>query len=127
MSDLRTRRRGVLAALLAVPLAALMFLPAAQAADQPSGTGFTATAERAAVDALVRTAGLSPADAVARLAAQRANAATAAELARQLGAGEAGSFLDARTGAPVVNVLDQASADRVRAAGATARVVRYST
>jgi streptogrisin D len=120
------RKRIVLAAVTAVPLAALFALPAAQAVPAVNGTGLAASVQSAAVDSLAGT-GLSASDVLRRLATQRASAATAAEVARQLGAGAAGSFLDARTGAPVVNVLDQAGADRARAAGVTAKLVRYRT
>jgi streptogrisin D len=127
MRLLPTHRRAVLAAVAAVPLAALFALPAAQAAPTPDTSGLAASVQRAAVDSLTGTTGMSAPDAQRRLATQRASAATAAEVARQLGAGAAGSFLDARTGAPVVNVLDAAGADRARAAGVTAKLVRYGT
>jgi streptogrisin D len=53
-----------------------------------------------------------------------ATPAAAAALASQLGARSAGAYLDS-SGASVVTVTDAAAADQVRAAGATARLVRY--
>ncbi|GDY29687.1 S1 family peptidase [Gandjariella thermophila] len=125
MRFLPKRRRVVLAAVAALPLAALFALPAAQAGPAPAGTGLAASVQRAAVDSLTSTTGIAAPDALRRLAGQRAAAARAAEVAGQLGAGAAGSFLDAGTGAPVVNVLDSTSAERARAAGVTAKLVRY--
>ncbi|MFI7414228.1 S1 family peptidase [Streptomyces sp. NPDC049627] len=50
----------------------------------------------------------------------------ASTLARDLGADAAGTYYDAQTKNLVVNVLDQAAADAVEAAGAKARVVENS-
>jgi streptogrisin D len=127
MTNKRTRRGGPLAAAAAVGLAMAMVLPAAHAADRSTASGYAAGAERVAVEALMTDAGVSRAEAVRHLAVQRANKALAAELVGRLGPRGAGYFLDPSTGSPVVNVLDEAAAERVRAAGATARVVRYSS
>ncbi|MDX3231548.1 S1 family peptidase [Streptomyces sp. ME19-01-6] len=51
---------------------------------------------------------------------------TAATLIAGLKGGAAGAYYDAEAKKLVVNVLDQAAADQVRAAGAEARVVKYS-
>ncbi|MER7794149.1 S1 family peptidase [Streptomyces sp. NPDC097640] len=51
---------------------------------------------------------------------------TAAALTSALEGGAAGAYYDAEAKKLVVNVLDQAAAGRVRAAGAEARLVKYS-
>jgi len=71
--------------------------------------------------------GISLAEARERVAAQEGQARTATSLERSLGARAAGSYIDAESGALVVNVVDIASARTVRAAGATAKVVERST
>jgi streptogrisin D len=58
---------------------------------------------------------------------QQAGTALAATLSDELGTRAAGSYLEPTTNTPVVNVLDEAAAQQVRARGATARVVPYST
>lgn len=62
-----------------------------------------------------------------RVAAQERQARTATSLERVLAARAAGSYIDAESGALVVNVLDSAAASRVRAAGAAAKVVDRSS
>lgn len=88
---------------------------------------FTArrTALVVSVGALVAT-GLAtgPAEAAS---ARPLSSSGAAALATQLGARSAGSYLDTRSGRMVVTVTDRAAAQRVRAAGGVARLVRHST
>lgn len=76
---------------------------------------------------LAKDRGISLATARERVAAQDGQARTAASLERSLGARAAGSYIDATSGVLVVNVVDAASAAKVRDAGAVARVVDRST
>ncbi|WP_020666400.1 S1 family peptidase [Amycolatopsis nigrescens] len=85
---------------------------------QPAGYASAADGPPAAVvDGLVRDLGLSPAQAGDRLAQQDAAQAAARELGASTGEGR---WFDERTGKLAVAVTDQATADRVRAAGAEA-------
>ena len=76
---------------------------------------------------MAKDRGISLDTARGRVAAQDGQARTAASLERSLGAHAAGSYIDATSGALVVNVVDAASAAEVRDAGAVARVVDRST
>ncbi|HST67487.1 MAG TPA: S1 family peptidase, partial [Mycobacteriales bacterium] len=101
-------------------------LPAgsASAAPVPSGGAAVQPAESAA---LAAATGVDTATATARVAAQGDQARLATKISTQLGATKgAGSYLDAKTGALVVNVTDAAAARTVTAAGAQARVVSRS-
>jgi streptogrisin D len=108
-----------LAAILAIVAAALA-APVASAA-QPTSTSAAGGVQAAAVRSLVQSLAITPAEAARRLQAQAGQTATADRLTRSLGARAAGAFIDAATGALVVNVLDAAAAAEVRAAGAQAR------
>jgi Alpha-lytic protease prodomain/Trypsin len=113
------RFRLLLAALLCAA-AALLAAPSAAAA--PAAQAW----HPAEVAALAQRAGVSRSEAARRLAAQGAQAALAGRLTRTLGARAAGAYLDAASGALVVNVLDARTAATVRAAGATPRLVARS-
>lgn len=76
---------------------------------------------------LAKDRGITLATARERVAAQDGQARTAASLERSLGARAAGSYIDATSGALVVNVVDAASAAKVRGAGAVAKVVDRSS
>jgi len=115
------RTRLAIAALLCAA-AALLGAPATGSAA-PAGADAGSAWHPAQVATLARQAGISPAEATRRLDAQAAQTALAERLTSTLGARAAGAYLDAATGAVVVNVLDAASARQVRAAGATPRVV----
>ncbi|MBC9821293.1 S1 family peptidase [Terrabacter sp. MAHUQ-38] len=71
--------------------------------------------------------GISLPEARERVDAQDGQARTATSLERLLGRRAAGSYIDAESGALVVNVVDTAAGSTVRAAGATAKVVERST
>jgi hypothetical protein len=119
----RARARLLLAALLCA-VAALVAAPTAGTAA-PASTAASAW-HPAQVDALARQAGIGRAEATRRLDAQAAQAALADRLTRTLGARAAGAYVDAASGALVVNVLDAATAAKARAAGATPRLVTRS-
>src|SRR5262249_46118253 len=69
--------------------------------------------------------GLNSNQATHKLAMRRKTATPAAHIADTLGDRNAGSYVDKYSEA-VVNVLDSAAADRVRAAGAQPKIVRHS-
>jgi hypothetical protein len=117
----RGRFRLLLAALLCAG-AAVLAAPAAGAAPSAAGQAW----HPAEVAALAQRAGVGRAEAARRLAAQDAQAALADRLTRTLGSRAAGAYLDAASGALVVNVLDARTAADVRAAGATPRLVARS-
>ncbi|MDQ7910552.1 S1 family peptidase [Phytohabitans sp. ZYX-F-186] len=56
-----------------------------------------------------------------------ADAPVATSLSESLGARSAGAYIDSATGRMVVTVTDATAAKQVRAAGATAKTVKYST
>jgi streptogrisin D len=118
------RTRLAIAALLCA-VAALLAAPAAGSAA-PAGADAGSAWNPAQVATLARQAGIGQAEATRRLDAQAAQTALADRLTRTLGARAAGAYLDAATGALVVNVLDAATAGQVRAAGATPRLVARS-
>ncbi|MFF3459094.1 S1 family peptidase [Streptomyces sp. NPDC002730] len=72
------------------------------------------------------TAGAAP-DPVPGVTASPTQYSLDSMLERALGDHSAGSYLDAKTGELVVTVTDAASADKVRAAGARAKLVKRST
>jgi streptogrisin D len=119
----RARTRLLVAALLCA-VAALVAAPAAGTAA-PASTAASAW-HPAQVASLAQQAGISRSAATRRLDAQAAQTALADRLTRTLGARAAGAYVDAASGALVVNVLDAATARRARAAGATPRLVNRS-
>jgi hypothetical protein len=98
--------------------------PAAHAADP--GNGFAPAAANVAVASLA-SSGVDRAAATRILADQPANVARAERLAHGLGSRSAGAYLDPRTGAVVVNVLDASAERAVRAAGATPKLVKHTS
>jgi streptogrisin D len=119
----RGRARLLIAALLCA-VAALVAAPAAGAAA-PAGAAAAAW-HPAQVASLARQAGISRVAATRRLDAQAAQTALADRLTRTLGSRAAGAYVDAASGALMVNVLDASTARRARAAGATPRLVARS-
>jgi streptogrisin D len=119
----RGRARLLIAALLCA-VAALVAAPAAGTAA-PAGTAAAAW-HPAQVASLAQQAGISRAAATRRLDAQAAQTALADRLTRTLGSRAAGAYVDAASGALMVNVLDASTARRARAAGATPRLVARS-
>jgi streptogrisin C len=108
-------------ALLASPLTA-----SGSAPDERLATGSDDSS--AAARALARDYGISVAQASTRLADERAADPLADRLTRKLGATHSGgSYINGRTGDLVVTVTDAAAARQVRLAGATPRVVEFST
>ncbi|WP_372666275.1 S1 family peptidase [Amycolatopsis kentuckyensis] len=88
--------------------------------------GYAPDVQRDAVASLVAEAGVSEPAAVALLRTQAASVETLHQVTAALGTRAADGYLDAAA-KPVVNVLDQAAADRVTAAGAQARLVKHSS
>jgi streptogrisin D len=109
-------------AALLCAVAALLAAPAVgAAAAAPTGAG--QAWHPAQVASVAQQAGVSRAEAARRLAAQDAQTALADRLTRTLGSRAAGAYVDAASGALVVNVLDASTGRRARAAGATPRLV----
>lgn len=101
-------------------------MPPAQAQASFTGrSGFVPRVERAAINSLTAT-GISKQEALHHLAVQREGKALGSRLVHQLGARTVNFFLNS-SGEPVVNVLDSATAKRVRAAGADAKVVENNS
>jgi streptogrisin D len=126
MSPSPSRPGGVLRLILAALLlvaAGLLAAPAAGAATRSAGSAW----QPAQVADVARQLGVTRTEAARRLEAQASQAALANRLTSSLGRHAAGSFVDRASGALVVNVLDRASAARVHAAGAKARLVSRST
>jgi streptogrisin C len=114
---------GMAAGTLAAPPAG-----AAPAGAHPAGGPAPADSVTVAPDqlaALARDLGLSPAQALARLADDRAAADTAGTLRDRLADRYAGAWLDG-AGQLVVGITDPAGAGPVRAAGARPLLVRHS-
>ncbi|MEV6638874.1 S1 family peptidase [Amycolatopsis sp. NPDC051371] len=88
--------------------------------------GYSPDVQRDAVASLAADAGISESAAVAFLRTQAAGVETLHQVTAALGAQAVDGYLDAAA-KPVVNVLDQAAADRVTATGAQARVVKHSS
>jgi streptogrisin C len=116
-------KRLCLAAALAVVGAAISPF-AADAAPTASGAQAQLPAE--VLDALQRDLGLTTSELDARLANEAAAFEVAEGLERSLGGSFAGSWLAGDEGDLTVAVTDASKATRVRAAGATPRVVRHS-
>lgn len=98
---------------------------APSAASATSIEGYSADVAEAAVSSITEERGVTEVAAERILSTQDASAAALSELTGQLGGRAAGGYLDAH-GQPVVNVLDQAAAGKVRAAGAAAKIVDHS-
>jgi streptogrisin D len=116
-------RSGVLTAATAGIAAIALATPAAAAssASQAGPAGADTSVRNAAVTSLQHD-GMSTRGALDRLGNQASGTAALDKLTDSLGGSAVGAYLDSH-GNPVVNVADQAAAAKVRAAGATARVV----
>jgi len=121
-----TRPRGSTRQLIAALLCAVAALVAAPAAGSAAPAPAGAAWHPAQVASLAQQAGISRSDATRRLDAQGAQTGLADRLTRTLGARAAGAYVDAASGALVVNVLDASTATQARAAGATSRLVARS-
>ncbi|MBW4718202.1 S1 family peptidase [Saccharothrix obliqua] len=88
--------------------------------------GYAPEVAEVAISELTSSEGVSPAEAAEILRTQDVSVRTLGRISDTLGARVAGGYLDAK-GKPVVNVLDTAAAEQVRAAGAEAKLVRHST
>lgn len=119
------RARLAATAALALAIGAALLAPTAWA-GAPGGTAAPAGWPAVAVDSLAQDLGVSREEAAQRLQAQERLAALAERLSSELGTRAAGTHIDQATGTLVVNVLDQAAAARVRAAGAQPRLVPHS-
>ncbi|MFF8453036.1 S1 family peptidase [Streptomyces albidoflavus] len=123
----RTTRRttaarvGLSSLLLASSWAAFGLTPAATAAPDPAPV-----ASGAVLAGMERDLGLTPAEAKARLAAEKEATAVEKKAQRAAGAAYGGSWFDAEKGALVVAVSDRAAADAVTGAGASVRLVEHS-
>ncbi|MFE0497957.1 S1 family peptidase [Streptomyces albidoflavus] len=123
----RTTRRttaarvGLSSLLLAGSWAAFGLTPAATAAPDPAPV-----ASGAVLAGMERDLGLTPAEAKARLAAEKEATAVERKAQRAAGAAYGGSWFDAEKGALVVAVSDRAAADAVTEAGASVRLVEHS-
>ncbi|GAA3386993.1 S1 family peptidase [Cryptosporangium minutisporangium] len=130
---------SVLAGAVAAALAAfLATAPTAGADDTAKPRAETASSadtgpsayspaiKRLAVEALAAELGLSEEEAEARLEQLDGRTRTAVTLQSALGSRTAGTWLSRTTGELMVNVTDQAAADAVEDAGATARMVSHS-
>ncbi|NEC96255.1 S1 family peptidase [Streptomyces albidoflavus] len=123
----RTTRRttaarvGLSSLLLAGGWAAFGLTPAATAAPDPAPV-----ASGAVLAGMERDLGLTPAEAKARLAAEKEATAVEKKAQRAAGAAYGGSWFDAEKGALVVAVSDRAAADAVTGAGASVRLVEHS-
>jgi len=113
----------------AVVAAGLVAVPAAGAGDATVDrpAGFAPEVADAAAGAMTAETGLSTAQAMQRLGSQQARVELGERLVDQLGERSGGMWLDQANDTVVVNVVDQRSAAVVTQAGATARVVSYST
>lgn len=118
---LRTGRARLAVMALAGVLAAALAIPAAQAAPtvQAAPAGWNATV----IDAVSRDLGISEQEATRRAGVQDRLTKVSEGLKGALGARMASSRIDWASGQLVVNVVDQAAAAQVRAAGAQPRLI----
>jgi len=124
------RGRVVAVAVSSAALAAATVVAApAVAGTGPSAAGTRVIAphdDAVALSSLQSSFGLTRAQARQRIDAARHLTAVSKQLTTRLGDRAAGSYIDERTGALVVNVVDPSAAGIVRAAGATPHVVSHS-
>jgi streptogrisin D len=122
------RKRGAIT-VAAMTGAAAVALAAPGAQANVSGnqhSGYGAVSQRVAVRTLATNEHLSKAEATRLINAQHVSIALSDRLLGQLGDQAASSFIDPKTGALTVNVLSESAAAKVRAAGATAKLVKHS-
>ncbi|MBB5953504.1 streptogrisin D [Saccharothrix tamanrassetensis] len=115
--------RSAIALLAGATAAGFLAAPVASAAGVD---GYAPEVAQSAVADMTEREGISPAAAIEILRTQNASVRTLDQISDKLGDRTAGVYLDAK-GKPVVNVLDAATADEVRASGAEAKLVRHST
>ncbi|SFW79469.1 S1 family peptidase [Amycolatopsis australiensis] len=122
---MRTKRsltRFAIPLLAAAAAAGFLMSPAAATTVD----GYSPEVQHDAVTSLMADAGISESAALSFLRAQAAGVETVHRVTAALGARAADGYLDAAA-EPVVNVLDQAAAAQVTAAGAQARLVKHSS
>ena len=123
-----TKARSWAVGVVALFSAAALTVPAAGAEAAPvNPPPGSESWKKAAVDSLTARTGIDAGRAEHYLAAQPALVKLGNALVSQLGNRSAGFFLEAPVEQPVVTVLDSAAAEKVRAAGARAKIVRHST
>ena len=110
----------------AVTAGVLSAVPGAYAGDDRPA-GFEPVVADQAAGALAGNADVSTDVAMQRLATQDARIEQGRRLLDRAGSDAAGFWLDQTAGTVVVNVTDEAAADGVRDAGATAKVVTHSS
>ncbi|CCH31521.1 S1 family peptidase [Actinosynnema sp. NPDC047251] len=115
-----------LAARSAITLVAGVLTAGITAAPAAGIEGYATEVAQSAIADMSTREGISPAAAAEILRTQDASARTLGQLSDRLGDRVAGGYLDAN-GKPVVNVLDAATAEQVRASGAEAKLVRHSS
>ncbi|QTR04556.1 alpha-lytic protease prodomain-containing protein, partial [Saccharothrix algeriensis] len=119
----RFAARSATALLAGVTAAGFLAAPVASATGVD---GYAPEVAQVAIADLSAEEGISPAAAAEVLRVQEVGVRTLDRISGGLGDRAAGGYLDAK-GKPVVNVLDAAAADQVRASGAEAKLVRHST
>ncbi|WP_433274092.1 S1 family peptidase [Actinosynnema sp. CS-041913] len=114
--------RSAIALIAGATAAGFMVAPVASASGVD---GYAPEVAQSAIADMGAREGISPAAAAEILRTQDASARTLDRITDRLGARVAGGYLDTM-GKPVVNVLDAAAADEVRASGAEAKLVKHS-
>src|SRR5262245_3376272 len=109
-----------LSIVVAAVVASSGFAVTAHAGEEPSIDDY-------AVVSYSEAAGISREEAAKRLENQGPQSELADRLGEQLGTRSGGAYLDKRSAELIVNVLDDRAAAEVKEAGATPRLVRYST
>lgn len=127
MRHLNTLRAG-LSALLVVGAWAAIGPSPASAADTASPTNAAASQPASAglLAAMTKDLGLTPAQAKARIAAEKTATAQEPAARRAAGSSYGGSWFDAGTGKLTVGVTDAKAAAAVRAAGADVKLVAHT-
>ncbi len=119
------RRFVVRSAIALVAGAAVAGFQVAPAASATGVDGYAPEVAQSAIADMTAREGISPTAAAEILRTQNTSVRTLDRISDTLGARAAGGYLDAN-GKPVVNVLDAAAADQVRASGAEPKLVRHS-
>ncbi|MEU4803826.1 S1 family peptidase [Actinosynnema sp. NPDC023587] len=113
------------AARSAIALVAGALAAGVTAAPAAGIEGYASDVAESAIADMGTREGISPAAAAEILRIQDSSARTLDRIGDALGSRVAGGYLDAK-GKPVVNVLDPAAADQVRASGAEPKLVKHS-
>nr|WP_042191065.1 S1 family peptidase [Kibdelosporangium sp. MJ126-NF4]CEL19820.1 secreted serine protease [Kibdelosporangium sp. MJ126-NF4]CTQ97045.1 secreted serine protease [Kibdelosporangium sp. MJ126-NF4] len=119
----RVVARSAITLIAGVTAAGFLAAPVASAA---AIDGYSPEVAQSAIADLTARDGVSPDAAVQILRKQDASVRTVGQVTDGLGLRAAGGYLDTN-GNPVVNVLDSAAAEQVRASGAEAKLVRHSS